>query len=158
MPIDRMPMDKEISVVINVPGCRCIERTQKQLERADVCDACVSYFDLEPAPGLAELAELEKRTEPIHEDRIRFALDQVLRGAVTAGVIDKAARLHIFTELDQAIVEANVRDVVRAAAVEARDMLMDGCRTNGGWLGIETMKAHDILKRVVGDDHQEGLD
>lgn len=56
-----MQVDNEMAVVIDVPGCRCVERTQKQLDRADVCDACVSYFDLEHAPGLAELAELEKR-------------------------------------------------------------------------------------------------
>ena len=43
-----MPIDPPI--VIHVPGCTCNERTREQLDRADVCDACVSYFDLEPMP------------------------------------------------------------------------------------------------------------
>ncbi len=37
-------------VVIDVPGCGCRMRSQAQLDRADVCPACVSYFDLEPMP------------------------------------------------------------------------------------------------------------
>ncbi len=35
------------AVVIDVPGCACEERSQEQLDCADVCDACVSYFDLD---------------------------------------------------------------------------------------------------------------
>ncbi len=38
----------EPGIVIDVPGCTCGERTQEQLDRADVCPACVSYFDLAP--------------------------------------------------------------------------------------------------------------
>lgn len=33
-------------VVVDVPGCTCHEHTKTQLDRADVCPACVSYFDL----------------------------------------------------------------------------------------------------------------
>lgn len=36
---------------IEVPGCTCAERTQQQLEQADVCPSCVSYFDLGPIHG-----------------------------------------------------------------------------------------------------------
>ena len=35
-----------IEIRIDVPGCTCSSRTQEQLDRADVCVACVSYFDL----------------------------------------------------------------------------------------------------------------
>lgn len=38
----------EEAVVIDVPGCTCPVRSQAQMDRGDVCDACVSYFDLEP--------------------------------------------------------------------------------------------------------------
>ena len=38
--------DDAITIIVNVPGCTCETRTQEQLDRVDVCDACVSYFDL----------------------------------------------------------------------------------------------------------------
>lgn len=64
-----MPMSTK-GVVIQVPGCTCGERSQEQLDHADVCDACVSYFDLEiveevlsklidPFASLAEALEEE---------------------------------------------------------------------------------------------------
>jgi hypothetical protein len=42
-------------------------------------------------------------------------------------------------------------EALEACVVEARDMLMEGCQSNGSWLGIEMMKAHDILKRAIAD-------
>lgn len=36
------------ALMIDVPGCTCGERTDDQMNRGDVCAACVSYFDLEP--------------------------------------------------------------------------------------------------------------
>jgi len=53
--LSKLPKPRDISdfelpaVVIKVPGCTCDQRTQAQLERVDVCSACVSYFDLDRA-------------------------------------------------------------------------------------------------------------
>lgn len=40
------------AIVVDVPGCSCDDRTQAQLDCGDVCDACVSYFDLGPMPDV----------------------------------------------------------------------------------------------------------
>lgn len=44
---DRPSDEVELECVISVPGCTCAERSQSQLDRADVCQACVNYFDME---------------------------------------------------------------------------------------------------------------
>ncbi len=36
------------AIVVNVPGCTCVQRLRGEPDRAeDVCAKCVSYFDLD---------------------------------------------------------------------------------------------------------------
>ncbi len=63
------------------------------------------------------------------------------------------AHPHLAGIVAQAI--ADERERCAKAAVEARDWLMKGCRSNGAWLGYEMMKAHDVLVKAVGDGRSE---
>lgn len=88
-------------------------------------------------------------TIPIDE-KIRMAINQVLIRAELEGFIDKEAHGLLFERLDSALVKIEAGDAVRKAATEARDKLLYGCHSNGGWRGMEAMDAHSILVGAVG--------
>ena len=84
------------------------------------------------------------------DEQIRRDIHLVLHRAKDRRLIDSIAYEELYKEIDSVLAGIEAGDAMRRAASAARDKLMLGCRSNGGWMGAESMEAYSILVGALG--------